>query len=225
MIPIRDSTPRRHFPVVTLALVVGCSAGFAWEILQGPGLDGAMRSYALIPSRFLTLGRRDGFFLPELYTPFATSLFLHGDVLHFGVNMLFLWVFGDPVEDRLGRLHYLGFYLAGGALAGLAHVAAHPHSTIPTIGASGAIAAVMGAYLLLYPRAWVVSFVPPFFWWQFRVPALLYLVAWFGLQLYMGSLALREPTPTSGVAWWAHAGGFAFGVATVVALGRRAARR
>ena len=119
----------------------------------------------------------------------------------------------------MGHAGYPLFWLAGAVVAGLAQVAAHPDSVVPMIGASGAIAAVMGAYFLLYPRAWIVSIVPPFFWVQIRVPALLYLAFWFGVQVYMASAA--DETAHAGVAWWAHAGGFAFGMAIVVWIGWR----
>lgn len=220
MIPIQDSTPQRHFPLMNYALVGLCTAAFVWEVMAGPLLEERIDQYALIPARFLALGDRVGYWLPEIYAPFLTSTFLHGGPLHFGMNMLFLWIFGGNVEDRLGHVGYLGFYLLGGVFAGAAHVAAHPESVVPTIGASGAIAAVMGAYLLLYPRAWIVSFIPPFFWLQFRVPALLYLALWFAMQIYMGNRALADDPTAGGTAWWAHAGGFVFGAAAVLWIGR-----
>ncbi len=219
MIPIRDSVRQRHLPFVNYLLIALCGAAFAWELRAGPMLEDTLQSYALIPARFLALGERGGFFQAALYTPFITSTFLHAGAAHFLTNMLFLWTFGGNVEHRLGHLGYPMFYLAGGWAAGFAHVAANPSSVIPTIGASGAIAAVMGAYFLLYPRAWIRSFVPPFFWLRFEIPAVLYLALWFGLQLYMGSLALNAEA--GGVAWWAHAGGFAFGAGVIMLIGRR----
>ena len=224
MIPVRHSLPQRQLPFVNYALIAGCTAGFAWEFSTGADLEAAIQELALIPARFLALGERGGFWRPDLWGPFVTSTFLHAGILHFATNMLFLWIFGGNVEDRLGHLGYPLFYLAGGVIAGLTHVAANPASTVPTIGASGAIASVMGAYFVLYPRAWIVSFIPPFFWLQFQIPALLYLLVWFSLQVYMGSLALEASSNEAGVAWWAHAGGFAFGLATIVAIGRRRRR-
>jgi membrane associated rhomboid family serine protease len=221
MIPIRDSTPGQTFPFVNYALILTSIAVFVWQISVWDQLELVLEVYALIPGRFLTLGERTGFFSLDLYAPFVTSAVLHGSFGHVGFNLLFLWIFGDNVEDRFGHVGYACFYLLGAFAAGAVHVAANPASLIPTVGASGAIAAVMGAYFLLYPRAWVTSIVPPFFWIQFRVPALLYLAVWFGMQLYMGRSSLEAAGGSAGVAWWAHAGGFAFGLLAIVLLGRR----
>lgn len=221
MIPIRDTLPHRTLPIANYVLMALCTAGFVWELRAGPALEGLIDAHSLIPARFLALGERVGFYSPEIYAPFLTSTFLHAGGLHFATNMLFLGIFGGNVEDRLGHLRYPLFYLAGGLAAGLAHVAAHPTSVVPALGASGAIAAVMGAYFLLYPRSWIVSIIPPLFWIRFRIPALVYLALWFAMQLYMGSRALEQQLGQSGVAWWAHAGGFGFGVAVVMWIGRR----
>ncbi len=220
MIPLRDTAPQSRLPLANWALLALCAAGFVEEIRAGPGLEDMIHEFGLIPARFVTLGERAGFTAPDVWTPFVTSAFLHGDALHFASNMLFLWIFGGSVEDRMGHLGFPLFYLVGGAAAGLAHVSANPDSVLPTIGASGAIAAVMGAYFLIFPRAWIVSMVPPFFWVTFRMPALLYLAIWFGLQLYMAQ-SVSASGAGSNVAWWAHAGGFAFGAATILWIGRR----
>ena len=219
MIPLRDTAPQSRLPLANWALLALCAAGFVEEIRAGPGLENMIHEFGLIPARFVTLGERAGFTAPDVWTPFVTSAFLHGDALHFASNMLFLWIFGGPVEGRMGHAGYPLFWLAGAVVAGLAQVAAHPDSVVPMIGASGAIAAVMGAYFLLYPRAWIVSIVPPFFWVQIRIPALLYLAFWFGVQVYMASAA--DEKAHAGVAWWAHAGGFAFGMAIIVWIGWR----
>ena len=226
MIPIRDDIPARAIPFTNYALIALCAIGFGTEVALGPGIDRLIEGYGLIPERFLTLGGRFGFLRPGLYFPFLTSIFLHGGYLHFLLNMLFLWIFGDNVEDRLGHAGYALFFLTGGALAGAAHVVANPASVVPTIGASGAIAAVMGAYLVLYPRARVESLV--LFGFSLRwlsVPAIVYLIAWLALQLLQVSLARDGEAQTGGVAWWAHAGGFLFGVALVSVLGLRAPPR
>jgi len=217
LIPLRDSTPNRTVPFVNYAIIALTTAVFGWELNAGQSLETVIEAHALIPDRFLALGDRYGFFQLDLYQPFVSSLFLHAGFSHFGFNMLFLWVFGDNVEDRFGHLGYLGFYLVGGTFAGAAHVAANAASTVPTIGASGAIAAVMGAYFLLYPRAWITSVVLPLFFLQFKVPALFYLAFWFGLQLYWATAEQGG----SMVAWWAHTGGFVFGFATIVFCGRQ----
>jgi len=221
LIPLRDSTPRRTVPIVNLALIATCTAAFVWELRAGPELESAIETWAVVPARFVALFDRQPW-SATLYLPFLSSAFLHAGVAHFAFNMLFLWVFGDNVEDRFGHVRYAIFYLAGAVFAGAAHVTAHPDSIVPTIGASGAIAAVMGAYFVLYPRAWVTSIVLPLFWLRFRVPALVYLAFWFALQLYRGSSALGDKADAAGVAWWAHAGGFAFGALAIVLLGRRA---
>lgn len=225
MIPIRDDIPASAIPIINYALIALCTIGFGTEVALGSGIDRLIEANGLIPERFLTLGERFGFLRPVLYVPFLTSIFLHGGYLHFLLNMLFLWIFGDNVEDRMGHAGYTLFFLTGGALAGAAHVVANPASVVPTIGASGAIAAVMGAYLVLYPRARIESLV--LFGFSLRwlsVPSIVYLIAWLALQLLQGSLSLGE-AQTGGVAWWAHAGGFLFGAALVSVLGLRAPPR
>ena len=220
MIPLRDTAPQRRVPFATVLVIALCTASFALELQAGAGIQAMIDRWGLTPQRLLTLGQGIGWLAPEVWLPLLSSTFLHGDALHFGSNMLFLWIFGGHVEDRTGHLGFPLFYLAGGAVAGLAHVVANPASIVPTIGASGAIAAVMGAYFLLFPRAWIVSMVPPFFWVTFRMPALLYLAMWFALQVYMAQSV--DPSSAGGnVAWWAHAGGFAFGAATILWIGPR----
>ena len=221
MIPLRDSTPRQGVPFVNHAVIAACTAVFGWELFGGADLDAIVEQYGLVPARFVALLDRQGPWSPELWMPLVSSAFLHGSLSHFAFNMLFLHIFGDNVEDRFGHLRYAIFYLAGALFAGAAHLVAHPASVTPTIGASGAIAAVMGAYLLLYPKAWITSVILPFFWIRFRVPAVLYLVFWFLLQLYRGRAALEGDAAAAGVAWWAHAGGFAFGALAILVLGRR----
>jgi membrane associated rhomboid family serine protease len=147
------------------------------------------------------------------YWPFLTSMFLHGGWAHILGNLWTLWIFGDNVEDRMGPGRFVVFYLLCGLAAGLVHVWTNPASTVPTVGASGAISGVMGAYLLMYPRARLVMMLPilffPFF---FEIPAFFYLAFWAVTQLMSGTLALAAPSDVGGVAWWAHVGGFAAGV-------------
>ncbi len=219
MIPIRDLNPSRRFPIVNYTLIGLCSAAFFLELRAGAGLEDVLQLYGLIPSRVYALVDQGAIGQPGLYAPFISSIFLHAGWMHFLGNMLFLWIFGDNIEDRLGHLNYALFYLAGGVAAGLAHVVTNPESTLPTIGASGAISAVMGAYLLLYPRAKIVSVVIIIFIIRtVTVPAVIYLPLWFGLQILYGMGASSAPDQ-GGVAWWAHAGGFAFGAAVVLLLG------
>jgi membrane associated rhomboid family serine protease len=207
---------------VNYTIMILCGLGFFTELSAGAGLEDLFSIHGLVPARFLDLAQRSGLYDPALYLPFITSTFLHAGLLHFLGNMLFLWIFGDNVEDRMGHVGYALFYVTSGVAAGVAHVVANPESMIPTVGASGSIAAVMGAYLLLYPRANVVSLVVIFFFIRIiRVPAVVYLAVWFGLQILSGSAAQAAAPGQGGVAWWAHAGGFVFGVATVALLGLR----
>jgi len=221
MIPIRDSLRARRVPIANYVLIALCSIAFWMELRAGPDIDAFIHAHALIPSTFVALIAKYGVFHPALYAPVLSSMFLHGGIAHFAGNMLFLWIFGDNVEDRLGHVGYALFYLAGGAVAAIAHVIAGPGSTVPTIGASGAIAAVMGAYMLLYPRAQIqtvvvfVVIVRVIF-----VPAVVWLGIWFVFQVMAAAQSSSVPGQ-GGVAWWAHAGGFAFGAATVLVLGLR----
>lgn len=171
--------------------------------------------YGVIPHRFFTsdfdpylLGLSE---LPPPYLTLFTSMFLHGGWVHFISNMLFLWIFGDNVEDRMGHLRYLIFYLSCGVIAGVAHIYTNSESLLPTIGASGAIAGVLGAYFRLFPYSRIVTLIPYFLFWQIiEIPAVLFLGFWFLIQFLSGTLSLGLPI-SSGVAWWAHIGGFASG--------------
>ncbi len=222
MIPLRDTIPTDRFPFVNYALIGLCALGFWLEITAGAGAAGFVEANALVPARFLALGERTGFARPDLYAPFVSSLFLHAGWMHFLGNMLFLWIFGDNVEDRMGHVGYALFYLAGGVLAGAAHVAANPSSVVPTIGASGAIGAVMGAYILLYPRARIVSLlIFGFLVRTVAVPAVVYLGLWIALEMVRGAVTLGRAPGEGGVAYWAHIGGVAFGMASVACLGLR----
>jgi membrane associated rhomboid family serine protease len=227
MIPLRDENPSRHFPIVNYTMIGLCALGFAGELSAGPRLDELFQTHALVPARFLALVQRGQVFDAATWTPFVTSMFLHAGWMHFLGNMLFLWIFGDNVEDWLGSGRYLLFYLAGGVLAALAHVFTNATSLLPTVGASGAIAAVMGAYLVLHPRAQIQSLIILLFYVRIvPVHAWVYLGFWFALQLVSGTQTLGEPGEArGGVAWWAHAGGFAFGALCAVTLGRRPLRR
>jgi membrane associated rhomboid family serine protease len=154
--------------------------------------------------------------------PFLTSMFLHGGLLHIVANLWTLWIFGDNVEDRMGPLRFSVFYLLCGLFAGFVHWITNPSSTVPTVGASGAIAGVLGAYLLLYPRARVVTAVPLFFYpIVFELPAVIYLGFWFLLQIWSGFVSLANPSDVGGVAWWAHIGGFVAGMALLAVFKRR----
>jgi membrane associated rhomboid family serine protease len=213
MIPLRDNIPARRFPVVNITLIGLNVLVFLFESVLGPKrLDQVIQFCGLVPLDFWQgggLGR---------WAPLLVSMFLHGGWLHLISNMLALYIFGDNVEDRLGRLRYLLFYLCSGLIAGGAHLLAYSGSPIPTVGASGAIAGVLGAYLVLYPSARVLTLIPVFYFIRLiELPALVYLGFWFVSQLFNGFLALgaADVFQSGGVAWWAHIGGFAFGLAIV----------
>jgi len=210
MFPIRDHNPSSSTPFVTYALIAVNVAVFLsyWPGAgDGRAVMGFFDSWAMHPNR---ISNGQGW-----HTVFS-AMFLHGGWMHLIGNMLFLWIFGDNLEDRMGHGPYLLFYLACGVGAGLAHVIAAPYSAVPTVGASGAIAGVMGGYLLLFPRAKVdILFIFLIFFRVFSVPAWLMLGAWFALQLFNGVGA--DPT-TGGVAYWAHAGGFVIGLVLCLPL-------
>ncbi|MFI5316588.1 MAG: rhomboid family intramembrane serine protease [Myxococcota bacterium] len=220
MIPIRDTIRAERWPLVNYGLIALCAAALWMEFAAGPDLDAFVNAHALIPTRFVKSLARRG---PDvaLFAPFVTSMFLHAGFVHFAGNMLFLWIFGDNVEDRMGHLGYALFYLAGGLAAGAAHVLANPGSVVPTVGASGAIAAVMGAYMVLFPASRIETLVIVVFIVRvIPVPAVLWLGLWFVFQLLSGSMGGRAGDQ-GGVAWFAHVGGFAFGAGTALLLGLR----
>ena len=223
MIPLRDANPVSRRPVVTLALIVLCIAVFAYElVIQSSDGDAALerlfREYGLVPGE-LTLafnGDQSNVLSAELLGAF-TSMFLHGGWIHLIGNVLYLWIFGNNVEERLGRLGFLVFYLFGGVAAAATQIAIDPTSDVPMIGASGAIAAVLGAYLVFFPRARVLSLVFLGFFYQIlHVPAVIVLGLWFVLQLVDGVASLGVESAAGGVALFAHIGGFVAGA--VIAL-------
>jgi hypothetical protein len=210
MIPLKDNIPAEKTPFVTYALIAVNVLAFFYELALGEGLDTFVFYYGVVPDTVTA-----GIYGPQ-YTilPFFTSMFLHGGWLHIIGNMLFLWIFGDNVEDRMGHFLYLLFYLASGVGASILHVASDPHSTIPTIGASGAIAGVMGAYFVLYPRARVMSAVILFVFIKLmEIPAVIFLGIWFLIQIFSGVASIGADAASGGVAFWAHVGGFIVGLA------------
>ncbi|MFL5777972.1 MAG: rhomboid family intramembrane serine protease [Chloroflexota bacterium] len=217
MIPLRDANPTRRTPVVTLGLIVACFVVFAYELvlMAGAGeaaLEEVIERWGVVPAE-LTAAWASGDIVSSETLTLLTSQFLHGGWLHLLGNMLYLWIFGNNVEDRFGRSLFLAFYLAGGAIAGLSQVLIAPDSDVPTIGASGAIAATLGAYFVLFPRARVTTLVfLGFFYQLIDVPAIIVLGFWFVLQLIdaVGSLGLNASQ--GGVAFTAHVGGFVTGV-------------
>ncbi len=198
---------------MNVALIVACSVVFLFQVLQGPNAQAFIVSWGFVPVRFFHPARFGATMGTELVT-LVSSTFLHGGLWHVAGNMLYLWIFGDNVEDALGHARYLVFYLACGASAALVQGALSASSPIPLVGASGAIAGVLGAYFVLHPRARVLTLVPLFFLFPLvEIPAAFYLVLWFLLQFWMGTSSLvAEGGAAGGVAWWAHVGGFATGI-------------
>jgi len=212
MIPLRDRNPSGTFPLVTVAIIAACTVVFFYE-LAAPSLNQLFATYALVPAR-VTLGLENGSPLGAL-TPFLTSMFLHGGWLHLIGNMWYLWIFGDNVEDTLGPVRYILFYFLCGIAAGVAHVLVSPGSAVPTVGASGAIAGVLGGYASLFPRARIVTLIPIVFYFSIvELPALVVLALWFVIQGLSGFLSLGAAGST-GVAWGAHVGGFLAGIVLV----------
>ena len=204
MFPFRDHNPSGRTPYVTYALIAANIAVFLsyWHLFADPrALSEFYTDYALIPAA-ITAGQG--------YEGLVSSMFLHGGVMHLGGNMLFLWIFGDNMEDEMGHLGFFGFYIMAGLLAGFVHVLFAPGSAVPTVGASGAIAGVMGGYLLLFPRAKVdILLIIIIFFRVVTLPAYVMLAVWFGLQFFGG---LGADPDSGGVAYWAHSGGFIAGL-------------
>jgi len=219
MFPLRDSIPSIRTPVVNVLLMVACVAVFFYQLALGPELIRFLETRAFIPARL---------FFPETFETgvlFAlgaavVSMFLHGGWLHLIGNMWFLWIFGDNVEDVLGHFRYLLFYLVCGLAATLAHALVEPRSLIPVVGASGAIAGVLGAYFVWFPWSRVRSLVfLGFIFTVVEIPAFLFLLLWFVLQFFSGTMALAASTASGGgVAWFAHIGGFVVGAAIALWL-------
>jgi membrane associated rhomboid family serine protease len=210
MIPLRDSVPARKPPVVMWGILATCLLVFLYELgLTEPELAWLFRTFGVVPARLLG---------PEPpYFTLVTSLFLHGGWVHLLGNMLYLWIFGNNVEDAMGHGRFAVFYLLCGFAAAAVQVAFQPDSPVPMVGASGAIAGVLGAYLVLFPHARILALVPLGFFTQLtEVPAVLFLPLWFLLQLLYGLASLGVQTQLGGgVAFWAHVGGFVAGVLLV----------
>jgi len=223
-IPLTDHIRRRSFWAFTLLLIVANAWAFLIELSLGPELNRVVLLYGLVPARYAP---RALFNLPAEFTfaPVFVSMFLHGGWLHLLGNMLFLFVFGRSVEDRFGHFPFLLLYLVSGIAAALAQIVVNSGSRVPTIGASGAIAGVLGAYFVCYPRARITTLIPLFiFFWTVEIPAILLLGYWFLIQFLVGLQMLSIQTATAGgVAWWAHIVGFVTGA--LLALTMRPRRR
>ena len=223
MFPIKDNVPTRSFPVVTVSLIAANVLVYLWEVSK-PGLNQHVEAWGYYPCAVegpcTTAAAQHHH---ELVETVFSSMFMHGGLLHIGGNMLFLWIFGDNVEDRMGHGRFIVFYLLCGITAALAQTAMAPDSPVPMVGASGAIAGVMGAYFVLYPRSRIVTLVPLFIFVQImEVPAILFLGIWFFMQFIsgVGSIATVAARNSGGVAFWAHVAGFVAGVAGVMVFRR-----
>jgi membrane associated rhomboid family serine protease len=208
MFPLKDDNPR-HGPAYVHWILVGVNV----LVFLALGVsDRLFLEYGFIPRLLFAEPLGESYRL-------ISSMFLHGNLVHIAGNMFFLWVFGDNVEDRFGHGVFLIFYLAGGIVAALVHALAQPGSPVPTVGASGAVSAVLGAYIVIFPHRRVLTFIPPFF--IFWLPAWLYLGYWIVIQLFQGTAGILAGTASAGgVAWWAHIGGFVFGMAVARFLAR-----
>jgi membrane associated rhomboid family serine protease len=229
MIPLRDDTPRFSKPYVTYFLIALNTLVFLYELTLPPrNLDGLMYLFGVVPTSVRAmLHGVEGINPAAALVPILTSMFLHASWLHLIGNMWVLWIFGDNIEDYLGHFKYLVFYILSGIAASLAHIALNSHSRIPSVGASGAIAGVMGAYFVLYPRAKVLTLVPLIvfftFWW---LPAWIVLGYWILIQFVSGAAtAIAYSNQTAGgIAFWAHVGGFVAGIVMIKLIPERAHR-
>ncbi len=215
MFPIKDTVPRREFPYITWMIILLNGIVFLFEIsLPEDSLKRLFYLFGVVPARYTHPDWALMFGLPlNDYWPFITNIFLHGGWVHFIGNMWMLYLFGDNVEDRMGHGRFLAFYMLSGLAASITHVAFNMHSTVPAIGASGAIAGVMGAYFVMFPTARVITLIPIFFLPYFiEIPAFLYLGIWFASQIFSGTFSLLTPETGGGIAWWAHIGGFITGI-------------
>lgn len=210
MIPLRDTIQSRNYPIVNTAIIVLNVLIFFVELGQGSKLNQFIFNYGLVPARYSVPEISAHFSFVHQAFALLSFMFVHGGFWHLVGNMWSLYIFGDNVEDRLGSIRYLIFYIFCGWASGLSHLFTNWHSQIPTIGASGAIAGVMGAYLILYPRSKILTFIPIFFIPYFiEIPAFFFLGIWFFIQFLSAAGAHGQ---TSGIAWWAHIGGFVFGI-------------
>jgi membrane associated rhomboid family serine protease len=212
MFPYKDDTPTQTFPFVTIGIITVNILAYLWEILSPVGERYIIDNYGAIPSGLLSFEKTQA--LHPIATVFS-SMFLHGGLLHVGGNMLYLWIFGDNIEDRLGHFRFLLFYLVSGVIASYAHAISSPSSTMPMIGASGAVSGVLGAYMLLFPHARVHTLLFfGFFIQVVKIPALIVIGFWAIIQLVNGILS-QGLLPQGGVAWFAHIGGFLTGLLTI----------
>ena len=211
MIPLRDENPTNIFPFVTL-LIIGINIGlFIYEVSLGEKVSDLIFKVGVIPARIL---QAQGFLS---YSTLFSSMFFHAGLIHLLGNMLYLWIFGNNIEDALGHVRFFGFYLICGLVASLTHITLESSSQLPTIGASGAISGILGAYLFLYPKAKVLTLIPIFYFIRIvKIPAFYFLGFWILLQLMHGLPSLSSASGAGGVAWFAHIGGFTVGLGLII---------
>ena len=219
-LPLTDHIRRRNFWTVTLALIIANVWVFLLELAQGRGINRLVFVYGIVPARYVSLHGFKNLTLDGFFVPVLVSMFLHGGWLHLLGNMLFLFVFGRSVEDRYGHLKFLLLYLLSGFAGATLHILLNAGSHLPSIGASGAIAGVLGAYFICFPRARITTlFFLIFFFWRVELPAVLVLGYWFLIQFVTGYQMLAIQSATGGgVAWWAHVGGFLTGLVLALIL-------
>ena len=213
MIPLKDMTPRQSVPFATLLLIAVNVFVFIHQIaLPPPAMDAFIKTYGLIPAKISLALAGQHYTMEQALFPLFTCMFLHGGILHILGNMWFLWIFGGNVEDRFGSLPYLAFYLVCGIGSGISQVLFSWGSHIPSIGASGAISGVLGAYIVFFPRSRILTLVPLFIiFFLWRIPAIIFIGLWFAMQFLSGVSSLGQAN-VGGVAWWAHVGGFLLGM-------------
>jgi membrane associated rhomboid family serine protease len=224
MIPLKDMTSRRSFPVMTLLLIVANTAVFIHQISLPPrAADAFIMTYALVPSKISMALAGRHYTLVQALVPLFTCMFLHGGWLHIIGNMWFLWIFGANVEDRLGALPFLLFYLVCGIGSGITQALFSWGSKIPSLGASGAISGVLGAYIIFFPGSRILTLIPLFIiFFTARIPAVIFIGLWFLVQ-FLSGLGSMGAVNSGGVAWWAHVGGFLMGMILALGLKRRPA--
>jgi membrane associated rhomboid family serine protease len=225
MIPLRDTNRSDTIPFITILIIILNGVVFLYELSLGQHLTRFFYVFGVVPSFYFSseYWETAGLFIGIL--PLFTSMFLHGGWLHFLGNMLFLWVFGDNVEDRMGHWRFIFFYFICGLAAAVLHIVTNSSSKLPTVGASGAIAGVLGAYLVLFPRARVLTLVPILFFFQLvELPAVIFLGFWFVMQFFSGAISLTAGD-VGGTAWWAHIGGFFTGMLLILRYRNRTRRR
>jgi membrane associated rhomboid family serine protease len=224
-LPLTDHIRRRSFWFITLALIIANVWVFFFELSLGPNINRLVFLFGIVPARYVTRYGTPNLTVAGFFVPIFISMFLHGGWLHLLGNMLFLFVFGRSVEDRFGHIKFLCIYFLSGLAGAIVHIILNAGSRMPTIGASGAIAGVLGAYFVSFPRARITTLIPLiFFFWTIELPAILLLGYWFLIQFLTGFQTLTIQSATGGgVAWWAHVGGFMMGLFLAVAF--RPARR